>query len=295
MDTQNRFPPFEQVVARITAFTDFQEGLRRNARQWQERFEQIAAAAKPFVELPDKLRQQTQEWFWQHQESLAQTTRQFAARLADYERYINEEETEAVKLLAQGSWLGLERHLSPRLIHSALQICKTKGELAMNEAIGAYFNANDSALLVALSDDWANIPYIRDKQAVIRDAMSAHRAGQFTLSIPALLPLAEGLCAEILGINGTHVVSAVARDRSSGALDWGPVDRDVWVQLFRDVVEGVIYKPYRFGTDPAPFLNRHGILHGRVADYASELNSTRVFLLIDAVADLWHAKQGSLT
>jgi hypothetical protein len=60
-------------------------------------------------------------------------------------------------------------------------------------------------------------------------------------------------------------------------------------------VAQVYYKGYEFGKDTAPYLNRHGILHGRVFDYPSALNSTRVFLLIDAVAELWREKYKALS
>ena len=53
-------------------------------------------------------------------------------------------------------------------------------------------------------------------------------------------------------------------------------------------------KRYDFRSDPAPYLNRHGILHGRIPDYATRENSTRVFLLTDAIADLWLEKQRTL-
>jgi len=68
-------------------------------------------------------------------------------------------------------------------------------------------------------------------------------------------------------------------------------DPELWMQGLRDFVEQVLCKGYEFGKDPAPYLNRHGILHGRVFDYPSALNSTRVCLLIDAVAELWREKQ----
>jgi len=42
------------------------------------------------------------------------------------------------------------------------------------------------------------------------------------------------------------------------------------------------------------YLNRHGILHSRFFDYPTALNSSRVFLFVDAVAELWHEKQDAL-
>jgi hypothetical protein len=122
-----------------------------------------------------------------------------------------------------------------------------------------------------------------------KSALSAHRTGHFTLSIPALLPLAEGLSAETLGISEqTNAVQMLL-------CDWSARDNDLWAQLSCNLVLNVIYKRCRFGKDPIPYLHRHGILHGRDPNYHSELNSTRVFLLVDAVADLWNAKQRELS
>ena len=160
----------------------------------------------------------------------------------------------------------------------------------MNDAIANYFNANACIRISEITDGWSSIPYLRDRQAIIRDALSAHREGRFTLSVPALLPLVEGLSVEILGnaVRNENAVKAVARD-------WKQRESEVWAQVFADVIEHVVYKRYDFRTDPAPYLSRHGILHGRIPDYANEVNSIRVFLLIDAVADLWFAKQKSVS
>ena len=105
--------------------------------------------------------------------------------------------------------------------------------------------------------------------------MAAHRAGQYTLTVPALLPLAEGLSAEIMGTTAgrQNVVKAVARD-------WRAREQELWTELYSDVVVHVIYKNYDFDKDPAPYLNRNGILHGRVPDYGTDLNSIRVFLFV---------------
>jgi hypothetical protein len=53
----------------------------------------------------------------------------------------------------------------------------------------------------------------------------------------------------------------------------------------------VYYKGYRFGKDTAPLLSRHGILHGRVSDYRSVLNSPPVFLFLDMIGNIWLEKQ----
>jgi hypothetical protein len=89
------------------------------------------------------------------------------------------------------------------------------------------------------------------------------------------------LSVEILGnaARNENAVKAVAQD-------WKQRESEVWAQVFADVIEHVVYKRYDFRTDPASYPSRHGLLHGRIPDYANEVNPIRVFLLIDAVADL---------
>jgi hypothetical protein len=243
-------------------------------------FDEIGRA---FVELEQK----AQRWLDENHESLKLFFQRLAAGLAEFERYRTEEESKDFATLASGGWVGLERHFSYASIQGAAHLCRTDGPDAMNTAVLQFFSNNEFAVLGEIADGWASVPYLRDRQAIIRDAISAHKAGQFTLSIPAMLPLAEGLAAEILGTSSTRAVQRIAAD-------WKTAEAEAWSQEFWNVVDRVVYKSYTFGKDPATYLNRHGILHGRVVDYANVLNSTRVILLVDVIAGLWERKQKSL-
>jgi hypothetical protein len=224
----------------------------------------------------------TERWMAEYERGREVRIRQFAAAMAEFERVQNE----ATKALGRAGWLGLERHFTDAQALEALDIEQKKGDVAMNEAIAQYFNADDGASLSEMTAAWSAIPYLRDREAIITDSLWAHRQGRFTLSVPALLPLAEGLSAEIVGnaVSNQNVVKAVARD-------WKLQTTEIWSEVFADVVEQIIYKRYDFTRDPAPFLSRHGILHGRVPDYGDNVNSLRLFLLVDAIAFLWLEKQ----
>lgn len=245
-------------------------------------FDVITGVLNLFTNASAEIQRSTEQWMDQVQKNLAAFSEQVAKGMAEYEKV----ETEAFEVLKRGGWLGMERHFSGPQVRTVLEISKTKGEAAANDAICNYFNANDCALLVAMSNEWLGVPYLRDREPIIRDAMAAHRAGQYTLTVPSLLPLAEGLSAEIVGSTAgkQNVVKAVARD-------WRAREQELWTELYSDVVLHVIYKNYDFDKDPAPYLNRNGILHGRVPDYGTDLNSIRVFLFVDSVANLWRDKQ----
>jgi hypothetical protein len=254
--------------------------------------------AQVYVDIQENIRRSTEQWLAYHQTTMAQINEginssvahwadMMAAAAASFERYHNEEEPEACALLSRAGWLGMHRHFSIRQLRESVLLHKTEGEAAMNDAILEYFNEDCSAPLEGMIKYWLDIPYLRDREQIIRDAVYAHKNGLFTLSIPALLPLIDGLSAEIIGSPSMKAVVLLAEDRRAH-------DREIWMQGFCDFVAHVYYKGYDFGRETAPYLNRHGILHGRVFDYSSALNSTRVFLLIDAVAQIWHEKQNVL-
>jgi len=243
-------------------------------------FDQVFAVLHFLTNLPDALQKSTQEWMDETQKNLAALSEQIAEGMVEYEKV----ETEAFRVLTRGGWLGMERHLTGPQVRTILQIAQTSGDDAANHAIVNYFAKDDWALVTAMSEEWLDIPYFKDREPIVRDGIAAHRSGKFTLSVPALLPLAEGLAAEIVGpIPNVNVVKQVARD-------WKAQEQELWTQLYVDVVIDVMYDRVDFANKP-PYLNRHFILHGRVPDYATDLNSLRVILLIDSVAHLWPEKQ----
>jgi hypothetical protein len=243
-------------------------------------FEQVFAVLRFLTNLPDALQKSTKEWMDETQKILAALDKQIAEGMAEYERV----EKEAFAVLTRGGWLGIERHMTGPQVRTILEIAQRSGDDAANRAIGNYFAKDDWALVTGMSEEWFDIPYFKDREPIVRDGVAAHRSGKHTLSVPALLPLAEGLSAEIIGpIPNVNAVKQVARD-------WKAQEPELWTELYVEVVIGVMYDYVDF-TKKSPYLNRHFILHGRVPDYATDLNSLRVILLLDSIAHLWREKQ----
>jgi hypothetical protein len=246
-------------------------------------FEQVFAVLSYLANLPDALQKSTQEWMEETRRNLAALEKQIAEGMAEYEKV----ETEAFAVLTRGGWLGMERHLTGPQVRTILEIAQTKDDEAANNAIRNYFAKDNWALVTTMSEEWFDILYFKDREPIVRDGIDAHRSGKFTLSVPTLLPLAEGLAAEIVGPipkrKKVNVVKQVARD-------WKAQEEELWTQLYVDVVINVMYDYVDFANKP-PYLNRNFILHGRMANYATDLNSLRVILLVDSVAHLCREKQ----
>jgi len=63
---------------------------------------------------------------------------------------------------------------------------------------------DDYTVLRSMVNRWENNPYFKKRILIIMDALEAHINGKFTLSIPALLPMIEGILTEIVGRRPTQ-------------------------------------------------------------------------------------------
>ena len=205
----------------------------------------------------------------------------------EYYKTLNAEEARVAEILTKCGWLGLGRHFTIVEVRAMLAAHAEGGDDAVGKFVLQFFRANDFHLLESMISGWTSIPYFGERRDVLMHALEAHRRQQFTLTIPALLPLAEGLSAEILGKPLGQRVNAV----TVLARQIGDSNKETWNQIFLNVICDTFYKSYNFGDQPAPYLNRHGILHGRTSDYANDANSLRVFLLLDVLAHLWREQK----
>jgi hypothetical protein len=291
------------VNRRIAALMEnARQGVQQFLAPIEASFDQTAAVMRAAVDLQGNIQRSTERWLASHHAFVAQLVEQtksamnqrasemaemMTAAAASFERYRVQEEPEACALLCQAGWVGMNHHFSIRQLRESVLIHTAHGEAAMNNAILEYFGEDDFAMLDSMGKRWMSVPYLREREHIIHDVIDAHKRGKFTLSIPTLLPFVEGLSAEILGTCSKKAVARLTRERKAH-------HPELWEQGICDFVEGVLYKDYRFGRDPGTYLNRHGVLHGRDFTYPSAANSTRVFLLIDAFAQIWREKQKAL-
>jgi hypothetical protein len=132
--------------------------------------------------------------------------------------------------------------------------------------------------------------------AVVEDALEAHINGKYTLSVPALLPLIEGVASSILATSAGKP-SRIVNDAIS---NW---HTEFLHQASKEILLNLVTSPMLYGSVPPEYftpekfakwlasegltesqsLNRHSILHGVQINYASKENSLRAFLLLDVL------------
>lgn len=139
---------------------------------------------------------------------------------------------------------------------------------------------------------------------ILDDAFSGHRNAVYTLSIPAMLAQADGLCQELLGAQmfgkerstPTSPRTAAALDKSLASITYAGKRINVSLaekirlgslRLLNGLSENTAARDQlkTCGQEVSP-LNRHGVLHGLDVDYPNEANSLRCILLLDFLNDV---------
>ena len=129
-------------------------------------------------------------------------------------------------------------------------------------------------------DGWRRLRWLDGRIKILEKVIKAHCAGDFELSIPAVLPQIEGVVASGFAHSGRlagHQLTALL-DRLLTA------EEDQTDAAYRQYIETVLLVGFEHGTPLGSGLSRHAILHGADTNYATIENSLRAILLFDYLA-----------
>ena len=144
-----------------------------------------------------------------------------------------------------------------------------------DRSLVAFYKKHQTAIERALRKHFPS------REPLFRAAFKAHRRGEYELSIPIMLTQADGVFYDLVGtqfFQRRKGLPAPMRFAQSFASDL------MFSSMLAPLLEGQISA----GTKGLKFtrgvLNRHGILHGVIVDYASESNSFRAISLLSYLA-----------
>ncbi|HKI83818.1 MAG TPA: hypothetical protein VKA63_05715, partial [Candidatus Krumholzibacteria bacterium] len=111
------------------------------------------------------------------------------------------------------------------------------------------------------------------REAPLREALDAHRAGKYFLSTPVILIQADGICQDVLGVqlysrrSGRPVLARAFEGRS---------DEAILMSLIAPLLEPLpLTASSKERQDSQPALNRHVVVHGESVDYGKREVSAR--------------------
>jgi len=205
-----------------------------------------------------------------------------AKAFKNFEQHIREEEQVFLDFIVKHGWIGLEHYVTSEQLRLFVKAETESGPEAADNLVCACFPAET---IEGIIFGWKQIPYFQARKQVCDDVNRAYQTGMHSLVIATLLPCAEGICAGVEGADpkSVHAVQNAAKKVRFSS----EIDADFGAAMIA-VIENSYYRRTDFGVPESGF-NRHRILHGRSADYATPANSIRAILLVQTAVGLYQS------
>ena len=276
---------FEEVLSRVANLATQQQAVMA-----QSIADITQASLSPINQLLDQL-----------QAEFNRSLASFWDKIQQYHDQAEIASSEISGLMIQaGFWFSPSGSL--KIIHSIHEL-KDQGQATpenVRRVVVEVYERDNFSNLKSMVESWSKNPYFANRMHVIRDALEAHMEGKYTLSVPALLPLVEGILTEIVGRRAT---------RAEGISGWAVnAIQSMYMDMFHESskdalvafvsgssvygnIDAAYFTPSTFptwlanqGLDGQQILQRHAILHGVQTDYNSKENSLRAFLILDVLS-----------
>jgi hypothetical protein len=111
---------------------------------------------------------------------------------ASIKLFTKEDEELSIILSSRGWWV-LHRDINGPVKRELLRLGRERKTSEIDSHLCSLFNENEGARLNERVAVWFNVPYLADRKPIILDSLEAHKAGKWTLTVPTLLPLIDGL------------------------------------------------------------------------------------------------------
>ena len=263
---------------------EFSKTLAGYLEQNQHYFNQIDKIAQNYAmaTLP-KINKITERLF-------AQMSAMFPSKFFEKLQREFEYEKDTAEAFNQAKW-----PLSPSIpeeIRKKIVNFHAKGKSGyIGNVIRGYFRKTDHQNTISMVSAWENHPLFSSRMHIIKDALDAHCSGKYTLSVPALLPMVEGILTEYLVENNFPVKYGKSKDVSKTAVgELNEYSLSTWsiAQTLLFFLDNSFYTWKKFEEEfNKPMrkrgVTRHTIAHGVSANYSNYSQSLKLLLLLDAV------------
>lgn len=215
----------------------------------------------------------------------------FSGLLDELGRFVKEWDLGDDVFLESGWWYSPSVLEMPATdIDKAITSYRNGNKNAITRMMLHYYSAENFVALNDLVNCWGDSPYFAKWSNVINDALFAHKKKKYTLSIPALLLVIEGVAGTIcknndLGVrpdssDGKQKVKSALTHLLSEDIDSNLLNMDIILNALDERIYAHTSKISK-ARGYRHFLNRHAILHGNAPHYGTPKNSIQCFLLLD--------------
>jgi len=122
---------------------------------------------------------------------------------------------------------------------------------------------------------------------IIRDSLWAHQNKKYTLSIPALLPIMEGIATDYCKLKRLEIPESGTVNKVKETIKLLESQGEKYTaEILLGFVENQLYihtSRLKISKNKK-LLNRHGILHGYYSGYPDATRSLKCFMVLDVLS-----------
>jgi len=164
----------------------------------------------------------------------------------------------------------------------------------ISQVILGYYHKNNFSKLKSTVASWETNPLFSSRMHIFKAALKAHCEGNYTLSVPALLPQIEGVLNEYVKLNKLEtklgkvekVYNAVIGDLDEYPLTSWAIANTLLFQLQTSTFTFTDFEIEFKKSANNRKTTRHTVLHGIATNYNKPIHSLKAFVLLDALSCL---------
>ena len=208
------------------------------------------------------------------------------AKLLEYHK----DSTEAFKSAGWTIAPSMNRKLKEKVV---LLHQKNKTRYVSQVVLG-YYHKNNFEKLRNTVVTWETNHLFSSRMHIFKAALEAHCNGNYTLSVPALLPQIEGILNEYVKVNNLtaklgkieKVYNAVIGDLDEYPLSSWAIANTLLYQLQTNTFTFTDFEVEFKKSSNSRKTTRHTVLHGIATNYDKPVHSLKAFVLMDALSSL---------
>lgn len=163
-----------------------------------------------------------------------------------------------------------------------------------SQVILGYYHKNNFEKLRNTVAAWEANPLFLSRMHIFKAALEAHCNGNYTLSVPALLPQIEGILNEYVKVNNLatklgkiqKVYNAVIGELDEYPLSSWAIATTLLYQLQTNTFTFTDFEVEFKKSSNSRKTTRHTVLHGIATNYDKPVHSLKAFVLLDALSSL---------
>jgi hypothetical protein len=164
----------------------------------------------------------------------------------------------------------------------------------VSQVILGYYHKNNFEKLRNTVTTWKTNSLFSSRMHIFKAALEAHCNGNYTLSVPALLPQIEGILNEYVKVNNLtaklgkieKVYNAVIGDLEEYPLSSWAIVNTLLYQFKTNTFTFTDFEVEFKKSSNNRKTTRHTVLHGIATNYDKPVNSLKAFVLLDALSSL---------